>query len=436
MRGEEGSRKIKGWMTVLLLTAAVWGGMLGSFCTGNLTVYGFSFSGELFSDAMDIDPEWAFDHNSQISAAAPEDSLDKAIEQLGIFGEMEELQHFLDRVLGDIKDSGERISFWGIMKEFIRGDLAGALSQIGQALYGILFSEVKTGSRMLYQTVALGLAGAIFANLSSVFKGGQVSDTGFFVTYLLMFTCLAASFSSSLRIASEALGQILEFMRLLMPAYYMAVAFSGGSMSALALHECMLGAVTGVQWMCHSFLLPLTRVYVMTVLGSLAVKEDPLSRLSGLIEQAVTWSFKTLIGVVVGFHMIQGLVLPYADGAGSAGFKRLLELIPGLGQGAGAVAQMVLGSGVLIKNTMGAAAVVVLALITAAPVLKLAVLMVFYQLAAAVMEPVCAKQAVKAVEGAAKGHRLLIRLVLGSMFLFIVCIAITCSFTNVNYFAS
>ena len=121
MRGEEGSRKIKGWMTVLLLTAAVWGGMLGSFWTGNLTVYGFSFSGELFSDAMDIDPEWAFDHNSQISAAAPEDSLDKAMEQLGIFGEMEELQRFLDRVLGDIKDSGERISFWGIMKEFIRG---------------------------------------------------------------------------------------------------------------------------------------------------------------------------------------------------------------------------------------------------------------------------------------------------------------------------
>ena len=92
MRGEEGSRKIKGWMTVLLLTAAVWGGMLGSFWTGNLTVYGFSFSGELFSDAMDTDPEWAFDHNSQISAAAPEESLDKAMEQLGIFGEMEELQ--------------------------------------------------------------------------------------------------------------------------------------------------------------------------------------------------------------------------------------------------------------------------------------------------------------------------------------------------------
>ena len=68
-----------------------------------------------------------------------------------------------------------------------------------------------------------------------------------------------------------------------------------------------------------------------------------MSRLSGLIEQAVTWSFKTLIGVVVGFHMIQGLVLPYADGAGSAGFKRLLELIPGLGQGAGAVAQSGLG---------------------------------------------------------------------------------------------
>ncbi|MCB7059919.1 stage III sporulation protein AE, partial [Eggerthella lenta] len=79
-------------------------------------------------------------------------------------------------------------------------------------------------------------------NVSSVFKGGQISDTGFFVTYLLLFTCLAASFSASLQVAAQVMEQILEFMKLLMPAYYMAVAFSGGSMSALALYECMLGA--------------------------------------------------------------------------------------------------------------------------------------------------------------------------------------------------
>ena len=44
-----------------------------------------------------------------------------------------------------------------------------------------------------------------------------------------LFTCLAASFSASLQVAAQVMEQILEFMKLLMPAYYMAVAFSGGS---------------------------------------------------------------------------------------------------------------------------------------------------------------------------------------------------------------
>ena len=42
----------------------------------------FHFRG-VVSDAMDIDPEWAFDIIPRSGAAAPEDSLDKAMEQLG-----------------------------------------------------------------------------------------------------------------------------------------------------------------------------------------------------------------------------------------------------------------------------------------------------------------------------------------------------------------
>ena len=160
------------------------------------------------------------------------------------------------------------------------------------------------------------------------------------------------------------------------------------------------------------------------------------ARVVELLEQAVGWSLRTLTGLVVGFHLIQAMILPYADAAGQAGMKRLMEMIPGLGQGAGAMAQMVLGSGVLIKNTMGAAAVVVLAVISVVPVMKLTVLMIMYQCVAAVMQPVCDKRVVSCVSGVSKGHKLLLQIVLYSMFLFMVAIAITCATTNVNYFAS
>ncbi|MFR6330601.1 MAG: stage III sporulation protein AE [Eisenbergiella sp.] len=49
------------------------------------------------------------------------------------------------------------------------------------------------------------------------------------------------------------------------------------------------------------------------------------------------------------------------------------------GTGAAAVAQMVMGTGVLIKNSIGAGAVIILVLISAIPLLKLVILCLFYQ---------------------------------------------------------
>ena len=83
-----------------------------------------------------------------------------------------------------------------------------------------------------------------------------------------------------------------------------------------------------------------------------------------------------------------------------------------------------------------AAAVVVLAVITVIPIIKLMVLMVLYQCVAAVMQPVCDKRIVSCVSGVSKGHKMLVQIVLYSMFLFMISIAITCASTNVNYFAS
>ena len=74
----------------------------------------------------------------------------------------------------------------------------------------------------------------------------------------------------------------------------MSVAFSGGSMSALALYEGMLGAVTLVQWICSTVLLSMVKIYVLMVLGSHVVKEALLTKLTELLEQAVAVSYTHL----------------------------------------------------------------------------------------------------------------------------------------------
>ena len=111
---------------------------------------------------------------------------------MGLQDEMEGLQQFLDDVMGQQDGGMEGLSFWGLMKELMKGNLKGILGQTGMGLKNALFSQVDRGSQMLFQVAAIGLIGAVFTNVSSVFKGGQISDTGFFVTYLLLFTCLAS----------------------------------------------------------------------------------------------------------------------------------------------------------------------------------------------------------------------------------------------------
>ena len=356
--------------------------------------------------------------------------VDSALGQLDIGEDLDRIQEFLDARL----TPGSGFSFTSMMKSLLTGDLKSVLGQAGMGLKNSLVSEVHSAGSLLAQVVVIGMVGAVFTNFSSVFKGGHISDTGFFVTYLLLFTCLAASFFASIEIASDVLGQVLDFVKLLMPAYFLTVAFSGGSVSAVALYEAMTAAVTLVQWLCCNLLLPVVRIYVLLVLAGHVAKEEMLSKLTELLEQWVGWALKTLMGLVLGLQVLQGMVVPYADSAGQAGVRKVIEIIPGLGQGAGAVAQMVLGSGVLIKNSLGAAAVVVLLIMTLVPIAKLAVLMLFYQLAAAVMQPVCDKRVVSCVSGVSCGHKLLLKIVVSSLLLFVIAIAITCAATNVNYY--
>ena len=279
------------------------------------------------------------------------------IELLGIGEEVKEIENYLRQSLGEGQAD---FSFLSLMKSLLTGQFSQAAYEAGKGMKNSLLNEIEAGGGLLLQVVMIGIVGAVFSNFSSIFRGSHISETGFFVTYLLLFTCLAASFFASLQIAAKVLEQIFSFLRVLMPAYFMAVAFAGGSLSAAALYEVMMAAVTLVSWICKNILLPMVRIDVLLVLAGHVAKEETFTRMTELLEEAVGWILKTLTGLILGFHIIQSMVLPYADSAGQAGIRKLVELIPGVGSGANALTQVVLGSGVLIKNTMGAAAVAVL----------------------------------------------------------------------------
>ena len=342
----------------------------------------------------------------------------------------------LDRILErDLKESGEGVTFSGILEKLISGNFSGAAGLAAEGIKDSLLNGIRENGRILWQVVALGITGALFSGFSGVFSSGQIGETGFFVTYLLVITLLAAGFSEGISLAEETLRSILEFMRALMPAYFLAAAFSGGSVTAAGLYEGMLLLLTAIQFLFLNLFLPGIRIYFMLMLAGHVVKEDMFSRLKGLMKTAVSWGIRTMLGMVIGINLVQGMVLPYADAVKNSSVTKLMEAIPGIGKGVGAAAKMVMGSGVLIKNTMGAGAVLVLLLLTIVPLLKLALMAFFYQLATVLLEPVCDKRIIACAGEAAEGYQMLLKMVGASLGLFVLGIAMVCAATNISYYA-
>lgn len=351
--------------------------------------------------------------------------------------ELEDMFDFtqIQTYLETLEGSGKNLSFLEMMRLCMRGEWKEAGETILQSVKTVLFSEISSGKKIFIQILALGIAGAVFTNFASVFEQSQISNAGFYAACLLLFSLLGAGFFSALSVAESVIEKSIGFMRVLMPSYFIAFAFAGQAGSAVVMYEAVLFWIYAAERLIQLVCIPLLKTYFFLVLAGHITQEDLLSRMISLVEKTVSWGLKSLIGIVMGIHLLQGMILPYADAVKTGTMQKAVQMLPGVGQAAGTAVQMVLGSGVLIRNTIGVTALFILAAICAVPILKLFLLMLLCHLAAAVLQPVCDKRVVSCILGAAQGHKLLLQMVFTVCALFFISIALLCTFGSVTYFS-
>ena len=329
--------------------------------------------------------------------------------------DLSEIENYLDRI-GEQKTAG--MTFGELMNMIRAGDMEKIFLYGRDRIASALFSEIRTNASFLAEILILSLCGAACSGFFGIFGSDQLSETGFYVICICVQTFLAAGFFSSIRIAEETTGEILGFMKVLLPAYFLAVTMAGGAVTSASVCGFTIGAIGVIQTVVSGFLLPVMKLYMVISLVGNLFREEMFSVMTELLGKVVGWT-----------------VLPQADAMKNAAVMRAVEAVPGVGAGAGVVSDLLLGSAVLIKNTAGAAAVAVLLFLAAVPMVKLAVLMVLYYLAAAVMQPVCDKRLTACITQNAAGHGMLLKIVGYSLALFVVTIAVISYSTNAVYYA-
>ena len=346
--------------------------------------------------------------------------------------DLSKIEAFLREVEGSAVPG---LSFREILSMLLSGNYRSVVRMLMDFCRTALFREISENGSWMGQVILLGLLGAVFASFLSLFADSQVSEMGFYVTYLLIFTLLAASFLNGVRITSTLLEQLFEFVRVLVPAFFLAVSFAGGSTSAAAGYAWTLGSVNVAEWVFLKVFLPCTQLYVLLALAGHLSSRDLFSKALELLEQGMRWGSKALLGAVLGFHVLQGMIAPYTDSVRQTALRRAVSLIPGIGQGAAAVSQVLLGSGVLIRNTVGVGAVLVLAAVSLLPLVKLLILYLGCQGSAALLQPVSDSRVVEAVGAVSKGFYFLLVAAGSAVVLFALSIAVVCASTNAAYFS-
>ena len=333
---------------------------------------------------------------------------------------LSEIQELLDDILGGTVDfqqlveqgtSGQSILSWG-----------GILHDFGT----IFLQELVMQKRLWVHVLLLAVASAVLLHFAEVFKNRSVSQISFAMIYMILLLILMVSFQNSMEIARDVLLAMRNFMTVLAPAYFLAMTMTSYVASAGVYYEFILLLVSGLQRVLELFVLPCIEIYVLLVMVDHLSGEERLSRLTELLEMVVGWSLKG----VVAFHMIQGLLTPAADAFRKLTVSKGIEMIPGIGDAGSSVTDMVLGSAMLIKNGIGAAALVVLLLLCLIPLAKLGIMMAAYYLLAAVLQPISDERITGCLAGVGCGMKLLFQTICMVLVLFLLTVALTTAITG------
>ncbi len=370
------------------------------------------------------------DNSSKATVLEDKDLLSMEESLEGINKELDEVDYEeLQQAMEELLET-EDLSFKELMEGFATGEF-----QLNGQFFKELFNRNVFGNLggikgVATQILVLSILAALFSMISSVFGNGQVSDMSFYVVFLILFALLMNSFVQASQIAQGTIEKLLSFVKVVMPAYMLIVAAAGGGTMAVVFYEFFLFLVFVINWLIVKLMLPLIHIYVVLGVVNHISKEDLFSKAAELIKTVVSWALKSVIALVIGFQLIQGLVTPYIDTFKSAALHKTLMSIPGVGNAINGVTEMAVGAGILIKNGMGVTVLIILLLACAVPIVTLGIFVLLFQFMGAVIQPISDKRILNSIGYVKEGNKLLLRCVLITCFLFILTIAVVTASTN------
>lgn len=311
-----------------------------------------------------------------------------------------------------------------LLQMIIHGNAGEAFKILVKGVKDTLAGEISGLKNILIYILLLGVMSAVFSEFSDLFSSGQIAQAGFYFLYLFLMVILTKVFLFMADIAGLAIENITLFIRLFIPTYFTVVGAASGTAAAVYYYQLMLVIAYLVESLLKQVLIPLIYSYVMLALLNGLWAEEKLTLLLDFIEKGIGFVLKVSLGAVTGLSLVQSVIMPVINSLKISTMRKALSAIPGVGGVAEGVTELVLGSAVLLKNSMGVLLLLLLFGALLLPLLKIAVVTGVVKLGAAVTGIVSDKRISECADRVGTGGFLLFRCVFTSAALFVIVIAV------------
>lgn len=327
----------------------------------------------------------------------------------------------------------EKLQFREMVEAFVEKGTDGIdASMVCEYVFDTFFYEIAAARPLFTELLAVSLLFALFGRLL-VTKQEYVSQIGFFAVYTGVLLLLLQSFSLVESVVETAVGNIVSFMTAFIPTYATTLFLSGNAASAGVFYETAFGLIYLLELGMKFLLMPGVSIFVLLMMMDHFFRESKLSKLAQLLEDGIRLLLKIGLAAVTGLGVVQSFLAPAKDRLSVSGVYHGLSTIPGIGNTFGGIGEILVGCGMMIKNSVGAAALILLCVICFAPVVKVFCFYVMYRLVAAFLWPFCDKRIAGCIHDVGRGCGIYLRIIVDIVLLFFITISIISAATSFVY---
>ena len=351
------------------------------------------------------------------------DKLDQSVdEQLGMLD-----LSGLDKILEELglEDGGlfENKTFAEKVQSILDGEFAEDTQGFLQAFLKLIFDGIIKLLPVLSGIAVVAILCGIITNMKSRFISQATGEIVFFACFALVIVLTLSCAAGLIESAENAVRLLKKQMNIAFPILLTLMAGVGGVVSAKAYQPAVALLSGGVAEIVANVILPLfVFTLVFSVVGNLS-KSVKLSKLTDFFKSTSVTILAITFTVFTAFMSVQGLTAGAFDSVSIRAAKFATKsYIPILGGYLADGFDLILAGGLLVKNSVGVAGLLLLVSTILSPIIQILAVTFGLKLVAAIVEPATNERITSFLTSVSKNLNMLIVAILAVAFMYFISI--------------